>query len=196
MNNAESLKIKVQISLTVLAMALPACAKDNSPSANSTQTTKYSAPAGDDSFESYYNHFLFKADPCQPNKTLWYHLANTSDISSLASNPALFVSMKLFLLANNKYSVEIQLLKPRPDINNYTYDVLKTDRQSGKWSVVDDAIVLENLGVGHALTYNGHRAINLDLANVASDGLFNHTSTILTNAESDSVPQELEVQCQ
>ena len=101
MNNSESLKTKVQIALAVLAMALPACAKDNSPSSNSTQTTKYSAPARDESFESYYSNFLFKADPCQPNKTLWYHIVNTSDISTLASNPALFVSMKLFLLANN-----------------------------------------------------------------------------------------------
>lgn len=195
MNNSESLKIKVQIALAVLAMSLSACAKDNSPSSSSNHTTKYSAPAGDDSFESYYNHFLFKPLPCSGSKIRWYQQASSSDIAMLTSNPELFFSMRLFLLPNNSYSAEIQLLKPRPDISNYTSEVLKTYEQGGKWSVVDNAIVLENLGVGHVLTYNGHRAINLDLANVASGALFNQSNTVLTIAESDSAPQQLEVQC-
>lgn len=180
--------------LVALAVSLSACAKD-SGSSSTTSVTKQTTPVGEVSYEAYYKKFLFAAGICSANYPRYYHFASSHNISSLASDRNLNVSVTLYLLTDNTYTAYLEILKPRPDISSNTSEILETDQQSGKWSVVDENLILENLGVGTALTFNGQPAIDLKLQDVASGIVFNQSETIVGGSSSSSVPQQFEVQC-
>ena len=196
MNNSYILTMKMSLAIVALAFSLSACAKNNSPSASSETVVKHSAPMGEDSYESYYKKFLFEPEPCTQKYPRYYKFASSSGASMLASNSKLRLTVTAYLFKDNTYRAILELLKPRPDINSYTYEILEKHEQAGRWAVENENLRLENLGVGKALTYDERRAIDLHIESNVANGLFNQSETILTGATSSYVPQDLEVQCE
>lgn len=189
-------KITIPLALTALALSLSACAKSSAPSDSSGTVVKHSAPTGEDSYESYYKKFLFEPQVCSPKYPRYYKFASSNGVSILASNSKLRLSITAYLFADNTYRATLDLLKPRPDVNEYTYEVLENHELRGNWIVECEKIILENLGTGNALTYNGRRAVDLHIESSVAGGLFSQSETILTGATSSYVPDDLEIRCE
>lgn len=183
------------LALTSLVVAVTACAKNTAPSSAENSVVKHSSTFNGQSYESYFRHFLFAPQPCSLEYSRYYKFASTNGVAVLASDPKLRFTVTTYLFPDQTYRADFELLKPRPDINDYTYEVLDNYDQRGKWAVENEVIVLENLGVGKALIYNERQAFDLHVESTIARGIFNQSDTILTTASSTSVPDELEVQC-
>ena len=181
--------------IALAAIGLVSCAKENSNGGHSETVTRHFAPVGYESYEAYYNKFLFEPQECNPDKSRYYRFAGSDGFSKIKEDKEHYFDVDLHLLKDGTYIVEIDFLLPAPQWGFNTMIVEKTEVQRGRWSVVEEKIVLENLGYGKALTYNDSPAIDLYLTNVQVNPIYNGSSTIIVGMLSTSTLEELRKKC-
>ena len=191
------MKIKNIFISSILALVAVGCGKENTASETSKTETivQTSSPGGGETYESYYNRFLFQVGKCKVDNTRYYKYAGSEHVSPLASDSGRFLQMYLYLQANLNYMAVMQVLKPDHRWGGDAFYVTETYLQNGKWSIQGDALVLENLGVGHTLTYNGIKAVNFHLSSPKMVSVLNNSESVLVLYEGQTIPKNLEQPC-
>lgn len=189
--------ISTLVSIATVALIVGCGDKKSDSDKNKNESTKQViGPDGKpQSLKEYYRRFLFYPMPCDKDKNRYYHEAHSENYALVDREKREYVSLDLYLLESGNFIADINLVTPRPDISSSTWAEMKTDRVIGKWSINDERIVLENLGSGRPLIYNGGASIFLTLEEIKSDHRYNGRELFVIGTQSTNTIPELQEEC-
>lgn len=129
-----------------------------------------------DSEYGYYKRFIFDGDTCSStNRT--YKFAGSAYFSVLQSDPRYRLNVRMYLDRNHSYSVNFQV-KSFDTITN-SFETTVSFWRGGRWSIDAGNLILDGVGDGYPVTYDGVPAVLLQIKDNYPGKMFDRSNTVL-----------------
>jgi hypothetical protein len=168
---------KVILCAIVILMAL-GCSENKSQN-HQAEAPKSVSPKPEpkqDSEFGYYEQFIFDSEACSPTGKTYKYAASAYN-SLLQSHPKNRLSVRLYLFRDYSYTVNFQI----KSLNEATgkFETSMSYWRGGHWSIDQGDLILDGMGVGYQVSFDGVPAILIQIKDNYPGKMFDRSTVVL-----------------